>query len=57
MLYLSNNLIKDYSEVERLAGLASLEELLLVGNPLYAKYRDSGALPDYRIEVRGGGGG
>lgn len=30
-----------------------LEELLLVGNPLYNEYRDNNAIPDYRVEVGG----
>ena len=31
---MSNNRIKDWSEVERLSGNIKLEELLLMGNPL-----------------------
>jgi dynein light chain 1 len=34
VLYASNNKIKDWAEVERLAGLEHLEDLLLVGNPI-----------------------
>lgn len=34
VLYLSNNLIKDWVEFNRLQDLATLEELLFVGNPL-----------------------
>ncbi|KAG7669817.1 hypothetical protein KSW81_007961 [Nannochloris sp. 'desiccata'] len=34
VLYASNNKIKDWAEVERLAGLEQLEDLLLSGNPL-----------------------
>jgi dynein light chain 1 len=34
VLYLSNNKLKDWGEVERLAVLEHLEDLLLVGNPL-----------------------
>ena len=34
VLYASNNKIKDWSEIDRLAGMAHLEDLLLVGNPL-----------------------
>lgn len=51
MLFLSNNRIKDWSEVERLAAADQLEELLLVGNPLYNEYRDTDATPEYRVEV------
>lgn len=34
VLYLSNNRLKDWAEVDRLAALEALEDLLLVGNPL-----------------------
>lgn len=34
VLYLSNNLIKDWVEFNRLQDLVTLEELLFVGNPL-----------------------
>lgn len=53
MLFLSNNRLKDWSEVERLAGMDQLEDLLLVGNPLYNEARDSNATAEYRVEVRG----
>jgi dynein light chain 1 len=52
VLYASNNRIKDWGEVDRLSALAELEELLLVGNPLYNEWKENGALPQYRIEVR-----
>ena len=52
VLYASNNRIKDWAEVERLAALPGLEDLLLVGNPLYNEWKDINALPQYRIEVR-----
>jgi hypothetical protein len=51
VLFLSNNRIKDWSEVERLAAAEQLEDLLLVGNPLYNEYRDSNTTPEYRVEV------
>ena len=51
MLYASNNRIRDMSEVERLGALPALENLLLVGNPLYNEFRESGALAQYRVEV------
>lgn len=38
--------------MERLSGLPHLEDLLLIGNPLYNEWKDNGALPQYRIEVR-----
>lgn len=48
VLFLSNNRVKDWSEVDRLSVLASLEDLLLVGNPLYNEFKDTS---DYRLEV------
>ncbi|KAK9811713.1 hypothetical protein WJX72_008876 [[Myrmecia] bisecta] len=51
VLYLSNNKIRDWAEVERLAPLDKLEDLLLVGNPLYNDFKDKGSTQDYRIEV------
>lgn len=51
VLYASNNKIKEWVEVERLGVLESLEELLLVGNPLYNDHKDAGTIADYRIEV------
>jgi hypothetical protein len=48
---LSNNKIAAWSEVERLGGLTALEELLLVGNPLYNEFKDKGETQQYRIEV------
>eukprot|EP00898_Chlorokybus_atmophyticus_P002979 jgi/Chlat1/3682/Chrsp24S00802 len=37
VLYLSNNKIDSWAEVERLKGLSNLEDLLFVNNPLYLK--------------------
>eukprot|EP00193_Tetraselmis_chui_P021751 CAMPEP_0177794678 /NCGR_PEP_ID=MMETSP0491_2-20121128/25780_1 /TAXON_ID=63592 /ORGANISM="Tetraselmis chuii, Strain PLY429" /LENGTH=175 /DNA_ID=CAMNT_0019317363 /DNA_START=406 /DNA_END=929 /DNA_ORIENTATION=+ len=51
VLYLSNNKIKDWAEVDRLAGVETLEEVLLVGNPLYEEYKANGEIPNYRVEV------
>ena len=51
IFYLSNNKIKDWAEVERLAPLEKLEELLLIGNTLYNDYRDANDIPTYRIEA------
>jgi len=34
-LYLSNNSIKLWSELDKLAGLPNLRDILLVGNPIY----------------------
>ncbi len=49
--------IKDMGEMDRLAVLERLEDLLLAGNPLYNEYRDTNATAEYRIEVREGSGG
>lgn len=51
ILFLSNNKVASWADIERLAGLEKLEELLLVGNPLYNDYKDNNSLPDYRVEV------
>lgn len=47
VLYLSNNKVKEWAEIERLAALPELEELLLVGNPLVADLPTA----EYRLEV------
>ncbi|KAG8126103.1 putative Dynein axonemal light chain 1 protein [Naja naja] len=38
ILYMSNNLVKDWAEFVRLAELPLLEDLVFVGNPLEEKY-------------------
>lgn len=35
VLYMSNNLVKDWGEFKKLDECTALEELLFVGNPLY----------------------
>lgn len=35
VLYMSNNLVKDWHEFNRLQELTNLRDLLFVGNPLY----------------------
>lgn len=50
-LLMSNNKVASWSEIDRLGTLPALEDLLLVGNPLYNDYKDNNALADYRIEV------
>jgi len=52
VLYLSNNKIASWNEIDKLASLAHLEDLLLVGNPLYNEYKENNALAEYRVEVR-----
>ena len=49
VLYMSNNKVKEWNEVERLAVLPALEELLMVGNPIAL---DASSQADYRLEVR-----
>ena len=34
-LYISNNLIKSWGELDKLAGLTNLRDVLFVGNPMY----------------------
>jgi dynein light chain 1 len=51
VLYCSNNKVASWAEIDRLASLPALEDLLLVGNPLYNDYKDNNALSEYRIEV------
>lgn len=51
VLYMSNDKLTTWSEIDRLASLEKLEDLLLIGNPLYNDYKDNNALSDYRIEV------
>lgn len=46
-MYISNNLIKDWSEFNRLQEIPTLEDLLFVGNPLAESYTDESA---YRAE-------
>jgi len=47
VLLMSNNRVKDWSEIERLSGNAKLEDLLLMGNPL----TPATGTPEYRIEA------
>eukprot|EP00798_Chlamydomonas_sp_ICE-L_P024110 gene24110-9685_t len=51
VLFLSNNKIASWSEIDRLGTMEKLEDLLLVGNPLYKEFQDNNALAEYRIEV------
>lgn len=47
VLYISNNLIKDWIEFARLQELPCLENLLFTGNPLHENFLDEAA---YRVE-------
>ena len=53
ILLMSNNRVKDWSEVDRLGANSKLEELLLMGNPLIPvpgtpEYRTEASLPQLR---------
>ena len=52
VLYLSNNKITNWGEIDKLAALDKLEDLLLAGNPLYNDYKENNATSEYRIEVK-----
>lgn len=47
VLYMSNNLIKNWAELDKLAGLSNLRDVLFVGNPIY----DDMSREQSRIEV------
>ncbi|KAI8464416.1 MAG: tumor suppressor, Mitostatin-domain-containing protein [Monoraphidium minutum] len=51
VLFLSNNKIRDWVELDRLAGLEKLEDLLLVGNPLFNEHRDSNTTAETGLQV------
>ncbi|KAK2078331.1 hypothetical protein QBZ16_004200 [Prototheca wickerhamii] len=52
VLYASNNRIKDWAEVDRLAALPDLEDLLLLGNPIHQEaVALAGSTQSYRLEV------
>ncbi|GMH50323.1 hypothetical protein TL16_g00744 [Triparma laevis f. inornata] len=48
ILYISNNNIKSWAELDKLASLPALKDILLVGNPIYADYEKR---EDARVEV------
>lgn len=43
VLYISNNLIKDWSEFNRLQELTTLEDLVFVGNPICENLGEDGS--------------
>ncbi len=45
---MSNNKVRDWAELDRLAANACLEELLLLGNP----FNPAPGTPEYRMEVK-----
>ena len=47
-LYMSNNRLRDFDELRKIAGLSALKDVLFVGNPMY----DGGLTPtQQRVEV------
>uniref|UniRef100_A0A4W4E8W8 Dynein axonemal light chain 1 n=2 Tax=Electrophorus electricus TaxID=8005 RepID=A0A4W4E8W8_ELEEL len=46
VLYISNNLVKEWGEFVKLADLPSLVDLVFVGNPLEEKYSAEGTWID-----------
>jgi dynein light chain 1 len=48
VLYIANNLVKDWKEIDRLKSCVQLEELLLVGNPIVETSGDQ-----FRIQIAG----
>jgi dynein light chain 1 len=51
VLYLANNKIRDWSEIDRLSSLHKLEELLLKSCPIYDEAKEAGTISTYRVEV------
>ncbi|KAL9647684.1 hypothetical protein ABK040_015173 [Willaertia magna] len=49
VLYVGNNKIASWTEIDRLKELVELEDLLLIGNPLEKNSKDSGE--NYRLQV------
>ena len=49
VLYASNNMISSWEEIDRLAHLEQLRDVLFIGNPLHARYHQGG--------TKGGGNG
>lgn len=41
VLYLSNNAIKDWAEIDKLAPLPELSDVVFVGNPIYSSVADA----------------
>ena len=49
VLYVGNNLIADWNELNKLAGLPKFRDILLVGNPIYEGLEEE----DRRLQVLG----
>jgi len=52
VLYISNNKIADWEEIDRLSELSQLTDVLFVGNPLHTKYKKKNKLDEYEREMR-----
>jgi dynein light chain 1 len=50
-LYMSNNKITDWEEIDRLSGLPELTDVLFVGNPIHSKYKKANNLSEYKEEM------
>jgi len=48
VLYMSNNVIKSWAELERLKELENLQEVLLVGNPIWKTHDEAG---DWKMQI------
>ena len=50
-LYISNNKIAEWEEIDRLSGLPALIDVLFIGNPIYSKYKKANSLSEYKEEM------
>lgn len=51
VLYMSNNKIAEWEEIDRLKGLTELTDVLFIGNPLQVKYKKNNMLKQYEMEM------
>lgn len=51
VLYMSNNKISDWQEIDRLSCLPHLSDVLFIGNPLYKRYQKKNNLAEYTQEM------
>jgi len=54
VLYISNNKIKDWKEVDNLKALVSLQDLVFNGNPLMEKHVSDGGMKNTKAPCSGG---
>lgn len=52
VLYMSNNKIAEWEEIDRLRGLMYLTDVLFVGNPLQIRYKKKNMLGEYEREMK-----